>query len=525
MDVALRFLRVEFGDRALVVFLFALPVFVLVARRFAGRPGPRILGAWLAAAICVIAVYLVLVIWYAQSSLYFDHAEPTITAVSWLLHLGRPVYHDLDSAERYSLIYGPAVFLIHAVWLGIIGPGIVASKSVAAGAAIAAVLLVFIAYRRTAGWRVAVLLTATCLLVYLGFRNATFWTRPEPFLLLAVAMGLWAATGNLSALGTLVVAVAIGLALDLKFTGVLYLLAPLAVQGSRHGWPRAWIAVGGGLALAALPFLLLPQISLGNYVLWIRMSGQNGLLVGILEQNLEFGFLLVLPLLPLLIGMTGDDKEARALVGALAIAVPIVALLASKPGAGPVHLVPFLPSVLYGTAHWRQRGHTPFRFPRGSVAAYVLALSGVAAIQQGYFVESMRRVDARAVAEDVDAFRRLHSGSMAIGYTGEVPGGAALSAYRPMLVFSSGDYWLDASALREQQLSRLPMPTRTIAAIDSCRTRYWLIPAGGEPFDTRNMYPGTESKPLFPDAFRRAFSSAYAPNGRTRFYEVWRCRS
>ena len=33
-----------------------------------------------------------------------DHVEPTIAAVAWLFELGKPVYHSLDSAERYSQI-------------------------------------------------------------------------------------------------------------------------------------------------------------------------------------------------------------------------------------------------------------------------------------------------------------------------------------------------------------------------------------------------------------------------------------
>jgi hypothetical protein len=527
MDLALRLLRSEFADRPIGLFLLLLPALMLLARRGLVRRPAGVRPVSLVVSAGILVSYLFVVAWYAHSSLYFDHAEPTITAVAWLLRTGQPIYHGLDSAERYSLIYGPAVFLLHAAVLAMAGPGIVASKSAGAGAALLGVMFVFVACARAAGWRVALALTATSVLVYLGFRNATFWTRPEPFILLSVAIGL-AAVGNTGrAFSTLTLGLAAGLALDLKFTGVLYLLPPFALLGVRHGWRSAATALGLALVVAALPFVLMPQVSPANYLLWIRMSGQNGLQVSVLEQNVEFALLVVLPLVPLMLTMTPADREPRAFLAALAFAVPVVGLLASKPGGGPLHLVPFLPSVLYGLARWGRwkEGATAGRFPAGSVAAYLFTFAVVATVQQWYFIQAMQRTDDRAVVQDIEEFQRSHQGKMAIGYTGEVPGGASLSLYRPLLVFAGNDYWLDAAAIRENQLSRLPFPAATIGAMRTCRERYWLIPQGGDAFDTRNMYPTTENKPLFPDEFRRAFSSAYRLDGRTRFYEVWKCRS
>jgi hypothetical protein len=79
--------------------------------------------------------------------------------------------------------------------------------------------------------------------------------------------------------------------------------------------------------------------------------------------------------------------------------------------------------------------------------------------------------------------------------------------------------------VQEHQLSGLAVPAATLAAIRACRADVWLTPRDTEPFAGPNRYPAMARAPLFPDAFRRAFSESYVREGRTQFYDVWRCRA
>jgi len=95
---------------------------------------------------------------------------------------------------------------------------------------------------------------------------------------------------------------------------------------------------------------------------------------------------------------------------------------------------------------------------------------------------------------------------------------------RPIVVFRSGTYLLDAPAVQEHQLSGIEIPPATIAALRACAVDYWLIPQGEEPFTGPNKYPAILLKPLFPESFRQAFFESYERDGRTQYYDVWQCR-
>ena len=152
--------------------------------RFAGRPFLLCLalaaGAWLVirqtphgrwissrtlertlAVISVLALisYFAIVVVYARDEHYFDAAEPTMTAVGWLFALGRPIYHTVDSAERYAHMYGPMAFIAHGLALREFGPGIGVSKGLAAVAALLSLGCTFLALRTSASRWSALTLT------------------------------------------------------------------------------------------------------------------------------------------------------------------------------------------------------------------------------------------------------------------------------------------------------------------------------------------------------------------------------
>jgi hypothetical protein len=112
---------------------------------------------------------------------FFDNAEPVIPAVGWLFHAGRPVYHALDSPERYAHIYGPFAFIAHGWALGLLGPGIRVSKGLGAAAGLASLVLVYLLARRHVRRMPAFVLSGICALLLLLFRHYSFWTRPSLF--------------------------------------------------------------------------------------------------------------------------------------------------------------------------------------------------------------------------------------------------------------------------------------------------------------------------------------------------------
>jgi hypothetical protein len=270
-------------------------------------------------------------------------------------------------------------------------------------------------------------------------------------------------------------------------------------------------------------------VSLDSYLLWVRLSARNGLLLSTLRQNIDWALFLLLPVLlahyaheP---SARPHGREMRWMLGALLAGLCVIVLAASKPGATAYHFVPFLPVIFYITAAQlgslredaiRQRIVVP------AAAGFVASALVIALAQQVSFVRIVAERTHDDEVGDIHQFLEAHPGkTVEMGYGRD----DRLTLVRPVLVFRNGSYLLDAPAVQEHQLSGLEVPQSTIEAIRACAVDYWLIPQGQEPFSGLNRYTAMQLKPLFSEEFRTAFLETYLQQDRTRYYDVWACRT
>ena len=278
---------------------------------------------------------------------------------------------------------------------------------------------------------------------------------------------------------------------------------------------------------AAAPFAL-PNVSFAAYVDWVRLSAANGLMLSMLRQNIEWIAFLLLPIACLWFGMPGEtrrrDRAWLAGLAALLVAMGAVAVAASKPGAGPYHLLPFVPLVAFAAAGLigERRLFAGDPAAAGTALAWTVAAAIVALAWHTSFLRQMHEARSRDEAADLTRYLDAHPGVVAqMAYNGyDRPTYA-----RPVLTFRSGLYLIDAPAVQEHQLSRLPLPVATVDAVRRCRVDVWLAPRGTEPFAGPNRYPAVALAPIFPDALRAAFHDAYIADGHTEYFDVWRCRT
>jgi 4-amino-4-deoxy-L-arabinose transferase-like glycosyltransferase len=477
--------------------------------------------ALVTASIVVLCAFAAIVGWYALRLVYFDPAEPTITAVASVFASGQPLYPALDDPERYAHIYGPVLFIVQAGALAVAGSSIFTSKAVGPLAILSSLILMYRLFRRH-GPPAALVSTAACALVYLGFGNVTFWTRSDPLLILCVVLGLAATElrGRLaSAIG---LGVTLGVAANLKLTAPLYLLPAIMMTADTHDRRTAAAALGVAGMVAAAPFLL-PTISLSHYLSYVRLSARNGLEGAKVRQNLEWIVFLCVPLAVRLSAggwrtSSKTDARFRHLVAVLVASMIVTAIAASKPGGGPFHLLPFVPVIAYLTMiapaddrSWR----------RAAMLACGIAAVSIAIPRQRTFLSTVAKRDLRPAVADLRQFMHSHPGrSVAVGYAST----SYLSYARPEVVFHTHDYLLDAPAIQEHRLSGLPMPKSTLRAIEECRIHYWLIPAGGDPFVVPSAYFPKGPQGVFPNDFRAAFLSRYSRTSRIALFDVWECR-
>jgi hypothetical protein len=57
------------------------------------------------------------------------------------------------------------------------------------------------------------------------------------------------------------------------------------------------VAIAAGAITAAAPFAMFSNVSLTEYVTWVRLSARTGLLLSTLRQNLEWTAFLLVPVL------------------------------------------------------------------------------------------------------------------------------------------------------------------------------------------------------------------------------------
>jgi hypothetical protein len=474
-------------------------------------------------AIAVLALYAGLVSWYTMLDEYYDLAEPTISAVAWLVRLGESPYHAADAAPRYAHIYGPSLFLLHAATLRLFGGAIWASKIVGGVAALASLAVLATMIAKIRSQASAALWTGMVAAAFLAFGNMSFWTRPEPVLALCTTAALGAALASSLPIAVIGVGVAAGVATGLKLTGFLYVLPVIPLLLERHR-PTAivWIALVA-IAVAFLPFAWLPPQSWQDFWFWFGTSSRNGIRLALLRPNIEWGLYLAMPLALVAFGVS-TRRSVRPEHLLLVAAATLIMILAAKPGAGPHHLIPFIPLIAGFTAKASREGE--ISWTRRAAVAYLVPLIATVAIQQFLFISTIGTAMSLRVGDDIRAFLQLHpSSSIGMGYGGTSGyfGSAPLTYFRPLLVFQTGSYLLDAPAIQEHQLAGIEIPSATLQALGRCDVKYWLIPRAEEPFATRNLYPQTGHRPLFSDAFKTTFNRHFTLTSTTRLFDVYAC--
>jgi hypothetical protein len=517
--------RIHLAGHPLVLTLALLGVLGLgrlVWRRVVTRQANRTPSgaALLVVSLLSVVAYAALVIFYSIDPHYFDAAEPTMTAVGWLFHIGQPIYHSVGSAERYAHIYGPMAFIAHGAALGIFGPSIEVSKWVGGSAALSSLALTLVALKTETTLRRAVMITGLFALLMLDFRNYSFWTRAEPLLIFCVSAGLLAAVQGRGGRSSVALGVVAGLLWNLKATGVIYSLPLFVIVFERLGWRTVLTSAVVAAIVAALPFIALSNVSLDAYITWFRLSAANGLVWSLFTRNLEWAAYFLLPLALALLLKQPVTKYGGLLTLTTLLAVGLVVIAGSKYGAGPYHLLPLLPVVGFLVALFigRQAVNPPAPV-QITLVSFVVVAAAIALVQQVQFVNTMQGRRTLHEIRDIETFVSGHPGVVEMGYGVKDP----TTFERPVLVFRNNSYLIDAPAVGEHQLAGIPVPRATIEALRQCQVTYWLIPKGDDPFTGINFYEPVQ-RPLFSEEFRRTFYDNYSLTTSTEYFDAWQCR-
>ena len=484
--------------------------------------------------LAMIAFYLVCLVAYVSSRAFLDHICPNVASVSWMLQTGRPVHHALDSAERYSLLYGPALYISNGFFLRVLGPSIFTSKLPGVVFAPLSLAVVYWALLKCSRHRTAVIGCACVAMAYLFYRQYSFWPRGDSHILLLVSLGL-IATSKKPIVASLVSGLAFGLCVNVKVHSFLYFAPVYALLFQRHRYRYAVFSLVVAMVVALAPFLVLEQFSLRNYVLWLLESTKHRVSFGGLCRTIEWGLFLLAPVFLVRIhlahtnlqGLREFAEKNKPFIYSVWICAAMVLAPAAKAGAGRHHLMPFIPLLTYlfvllagRLREWPGGKGRRYHIVTGAYLALFAAAVLNACARGGDTIRILASRDgfARSVIRDIERIAESRPGSaIEMGY-GEKKG-YDLTFYRPVLVFLGNPCLVDAGALMDMKAGGLALPENTIAALASGRTDIWLIPKGNSPFEMPTNY--TPPDQLFDDRFRRTFFETYEFRERSEHFDLW----
>ncbi len=304
-------------------------------------------------AVCAlfVAAYMVALGYSTAYPGYLEHSEPLVASVSSLLARGAPVYHGLESAQRYAAVYGPMEYVPYAVALRVFGASVFTLKLVVLLANATMFVVLWRAYTRV-GSRVSALIVTVGVLSVLLANDYMFQVRGDCLILLAVATSVLAVRSASTRTATILLAVACGLAVDIKLTALLYFLPLFALFVDRFGWRRAIATALAAAGIAAIPFAS-PQISLPGYIDWLRVVARQPHTSGMYLSEPK---VLAIAFAPVLLLLWSLGQKNTGLVRAylrdnalflvtLAGCVALIAVVAGKIGAGTHHFMPFYPII------------------------------------------------------------------------------------------------------------------------------------------------------------------------------------
>lgn len=503
---------------------------------------------WLPVCAILFGGYLALL---ALSTTYLgfcDHVEPNIAAVSSLTGRGAPLYHGLESAQRYSLLYGPMSYLPFVWALRVFGPHVWSVKLVALFLNAALLAFLWHSYRTRVNVQQAILATVVVLLFLLAGEPYLIQIRGDVVMLAAAAMGLAAALSASRWRAALLLAAGAGICVAAKITGGLYFVPLFAMLYRRHGIRTTAIALLGAGFAACLPFAW-PAVSVANYFLWLREARHHPLAGFEVVRNVKTMATFSVPVALLFWRLYERDRQAflnyireeKLFLWSLAACIGLISVTASKLGSGEHHYLPFYPLLGYLCCDLYSRaetvrggiGRSSLRATVSMLLCFWLAARVGTRDAWGWTLTGPHVLEGRKTAaevtNDLQEIMRSHPGvAIEMGYGDNLGRASELTYFRPLLVFAGNPLTVDEAALDDMELSRLAMPQSTIAYVQSCQTQIWLIPKGERPFLVPSYYDelgGPMIRDIFGNAFREAFFAHYQKLESSAYFDLWSCGS
>jgi|GEM_PF-2270180 len=527
-----------------VCMLLIFSAALLVTEKFISIEAKRMLRiAAVCGGVCISLCVLLCVVNVFRPGLLFEDEANVLSIASAYFH-GQPMYTVSNSDTLYSLMYGPATYLIYLPILDKFQHPIFFLHIQVLLAEIGNIVALYFLLRRQLPVLQAVSIMALAIAVLMQAPNYLFGVRGDMFLLLCISWALYLVTGRRRLFMEIAAGMLCGIAIDLKITIAAVVFLLLGIVYFRHG-RRAMLSAAAATFVSAISIFLLPRISLRNYIYILLDVARMRIEWDILSIILITSFLFLAPLLFLEMSARREKiYKALNIQSVIYIALGGAALLAcivsgSKTGGGPWHLWPMLPFVIYCVAYelamqLQISSLQSYRKMTCVFLALVLAYTGITlrliprCFHDVYLKYELQRHKDQENAEEemISILQRQMKWKKNI----TMAYGKNLNDYRSNLRFelvqAGQKYFFDGNEVIITYQEHLQLPDPVINRILSCED-LWLVPHGEEPFSSsrHGLLDDSTTPYVFPDEVRLQFMVKHNILVNGQNYDLWGCNN
>lgn len=473
-------------------------------------------------------------IYYLSWNGFIDHGEVNMTSISWLIYHGHPLYTALDAPERYSLEHGPLIYLLTGGLMQLLGANYFTAKISGVLPLLGTIVLSWYWFSQVVNKKIAFWLIGleTWLLIKWYY---LYLNRPDTLMILCILVSIYVVTMKKNNVMTLIfVGISLGILLNLKVHGILYMIPILVLIQQNFGWKflRSALCIIGFVGI--LPFLH-PSISLIHYVLWLGAAVSHGMSFKIVVGNLLV--VLLFCLVPIYLSIYYQQnflkvyRDHRRFLTVTFVSLLLIALIGAKNGSGSHHLAPMLPIIMYinlilikeivkfnTDSSVKGQGFAyRSRYILIFLIVFIITMGGVNGTGKLINHIKEQKMPIGMVEEFNTIQNKYSTQTMMMGY-GENKTYKRYNQLIPQLVFAGNPYFIDGCALMDMNYSGVGIPVGTIHELAEGSTQIWLIPVGDSPFSIPSWYNGT---PIFDEKFRQTFFQNYVHIERGRYFDVW----
>ena len=462
-------------------------------------------------AVIFFYIFILLGVSYVFFPNYQDHVESTIASLGNVMQSGATLYPRIGQFPYNGILYGPALGELQLIFRWFNLPVVVSSKLPGIIALmITATILVKINRKPMArGY----------LMYLMPFGLMLFWNRSESFLLLISTLSILIIEKlPFRRYSPIILGVLAGSASAFKIHGCFYvftayLLLLLVSKYSKISFIYFFVSA----ILTFFAFFIPPNISLVAFFDYLVSASAHGISFSVWVKTFVYYVFITLPIL-ILWHQSKLTRRSNVFLAVILSLEFFITILASKPGSGDYHLLPFIPVNAFIVERILSVQNLDRQAIIKVIYASLLVPSIAVAFTLGWQMAKWWRL-FRAAQQEVASYD-VNYPSVLMGITDKDS-----FQYTYLRVLLS-DPQVDYSAFMDLEFSGVD-DDEFVKKINACEVESILLPNHGiqyetsaSPFSMNNFFT---DRPLFSDSLRKAFDNNYSLVNSGEYYDLYMC--